>query len=360
LLTTTANPNLANFGQLGNPQTTILVDKGPNTFDYGYMPGLLFGMMISPGILPPIEISGFTFSNTVTAFSGGSLTNPTQLLAIPVQDIQPAAIIPGSGGVGTETAIVLELPIGSAVGALGGTVSITSHMDLWGIEAITLLPLGCSDVLKLDVVLGYRHLQLNELIQISTVTGGQVGNVIFQNVQLPQGLFQVSSVDNFKTTNVFDGAQLGARGVLTAGRMSLYGEGKIGLGVSTSTLTINGSSTLTYLLDASQSTTVNGGILALGTNSGRNAITNFNVTAEGSAALSYQVSANLRAFAGYSFLWWGLVARPGQFISHQVDTRQIPAGVIGPGPFAGPTLPTTITPQSFFASGLFLGVEIGF
>ncbi len=361
LLTTNANPNLASFGQLGDPNTAILVNQGASIFNYGNMPGYRLTANLASGFLPPIEASGFWFNRTSTPFSGGSLANPTQTLSIPYQDIQPAAIIPGTN-VGTETALVVALPVGSGVGALGGTVNISSTMDFWGVEAFAMLPLGCSDVLKVDALLGYRHLTMNESLTVSTASGGPVGSVIFQNFALPQGLFQVSSVDSFSTTNTFDGGLIGLRGVLTNARWSLYADAKVGLGVSNHTLAIGGSSTLTYLLDPSQSTTVNGGVLALGTNSGSLNLRIPALTSEFNAALSFQVTANLRAYVGYNLLYWSTVGRPGDFISHQIDGRQIPTSAnFTPNiTYAGPTLPTNLTHRDFITQGIFFGIELGF
>ena len=367
LLTTNANPNLASLGQLGDPNTAILVGSGEDVFDYNTSNGYRLALRVAPKVLPPIEISYFRIRDTATPFSGGSLTNPTQTLSIPFQNIRPEAIIPGTN-VGVESAVVIALPVGSAVGAQGGTVTIASDLKFWGLDAVAMIPLGCSDMLSVELVGGYKHVELIENLRLGTVSGGQVGGVVWRNNILPQGLFQVSSIDNFSTTNKFDGALLGVRGVLTAGRLSLYGNANLGIGMAKHTLSVSGSTSLTEILRG-QTETVNGGILALPTNSGTRSINLPAVIPEVNLALSFQATQNLRAFVGLNYLYWTAVGRPGDFIDTRIDERQFvasgtfatpgSAGFVGSG-YTGPALATPSARRDFTAVGFFFGIEIGF
>jgi hypothetical protein len=361
LLTTNNNPTLAELGQLDSPRTSILVDSGDDTFDYGTMPGYRLTMGLSIGYLPPLEVSGFSFRRRAVAFEGGSQTNPDQLLAIPFQDVQPGFIIPGTG-VGTERSLVVALPLNSIIGGQGGTVSIASSLNFWGIEALTALPIGCSDCWKVDFLLGYRHLQLNERIDINTLNGGQVGSVIFNGIFLPQGLFGVSTSDRFATTNRFDGVQLGVRSALTSGRWSLLGDAKVAIGMSAHSLNVQGSSTLFELVPGRSAQTVPGGILALPSNSGTATLSTPNFAPEFNVSLSYRATSNCRFFVGYNFLYWNRVIRPGDYISNLIDARQIPTDVFfTPGVvYGGPNRTTALQRRDFTAQGIFLGMEIGF
>ena len=363
LVTTSSNPSVASFGQLNDPFTTILVNSGDNAIHYGNLPGfrLTGGVAINP--LPPVEITGFLLNKpTTTLFSAGSLTNPTQFLALPFQDVQPALIIPGTS-VGTESAVVISIPIGSGVGAQGGTINIFSEFSFWGIEANVFIPIGESDVLKLDALIGYRHLQLNESLHIDTRSGGSIGTTIFNGFLLPGGLFTTSTSDVFQTSNTYDGGQIGSRIVLgLGGRWSLWSDQKIAFGVTTARLNVNGISSLSQLVPGQATQSVPGGIFALPTNSGTLTTTVFGIVPEMNVALSFQLNERIRLYGGYNFLYWTTVARPGQFISHTIDSRQIPTSAnFQPGvTFNGPFLPSSINPTSFTAQGIFVGIEIGF
>src|SRR5262249_37918501 len=144
--------------------------------------------------IPPIELTGFSISQSATLFSAGSLTNPTYL-AIPFQDVSDAFLIPGSNGVGTETAAVVSIPIGTVFGGLGGTISINSTLSFWGVEANTFIPLIDGDDFHLNAILGYRRMQLNESLTVTTVSGGQLGGTPFNGFTFPAGIFETVTAD---------------------------------------------------------------------------------------------------------------------------------------------------------------------
>ncbi len=362
--TTTATPSFSSFGQLGNPGTSILVNSG-NTIDYGWNSGFRLTTGVAIGYLPPIEVTGFYINQTSTVFSGGSLTNPTQLLAIPFQDVQTGFIIP-STGVGTESASVISVPVGSPTGAQGGTISVTSQLTFWGFEANAFLALtDPTAICQISIIGGYRHLQLDETLNINTTVGGpNSSGVLFNGLVQPANIFSTSTTDSFATTNAFDGGQFGLRGVLNMGQWSLFSDVKLGLGETTQTLSINGNSTLNQTTTGRSSLvqTLPGGVLALPTNTANLSAREFTIVPEVNLSLSFQFTPSIRGFAGYNFLYWSRVARPGDAISGTIDSRQIPTSAnYTPGiSYNGPFAPSQIMQRGFIAQGVFAGIEIGF
>lgn len=363
VLLTTVNQNvLGSFGELGNTNTAILVGSGNNTVDYGSLTTWRYTMGIAIGYLPPIEVSGFNFSKNVTLFSGGSLTNPSQLLALPFQDVQPGFIIPGTGGIGIETVSIIAIPLTSPLGGLGGVVNISSQINFWGIEANGFIPLGESDCMRWDALIGYRHLNVNESLTMTTQVGGTVGSIFFNSTLLPQG-FSNSTVDTFSTTNSLDAGQIGLRGTLNWNRFSLTSDMKFGVGMSEHNLNISGSSTLIQPVGGRATRTVSGGLLALGTNSGSYSVRVPAIASEVNIGLSYLLHSNIRLFGGFNLLYWSSIARPGDYINTVIDSRQVPlAGNYNPNlsSYNGPTAPSSIIRRDFTTQGIFLGVEIGF
>jgi hypothetical protein len=104
-----------------------------------------------------------------------------------------------------------------------------------------------------------------------------------------------------------------------------------------------------------------GGVLALPTNSGSFSSSHFGIIPEANIQLSFQLNRSIRFFAGYDFLMWNSVARPGDALNNVIDSRQIPTSgtFTGGVTYNGPGAPSFVT-RSFIAQGLFAGVEFGF
>jgi len=64
--------------------------------------------------------------------------------------------------------------------------------------------------------------------------------------------------------------------------------------------------------------------------------------------VGYQLTDNVRAFVGYTFLYWNDVLRPGDQIDRVVNTTQSPVNLIGNGLLVGPARPAPIFRESDF------------
>ena len=99
------------------------------------------------------------------------------------------------------------------------------------------------------------------------------------------------------------------------------------------------------------------GFLASGSNSGDYTRNVFAVVPEVGVNVGYQVTDHLRAFAGYTFLYWSSVVRPGDQIDLGLSGTQIPTDSRY-NPTAGPARPAVLLRDtSFWAQGINVGIE---
>ena len=115
-------------------------------------------------------------------------------------------------------------------------------------------------------------------------------------------------------------------------------------------MSINGSNTLTEL---SVPTTTPGGFFAQPSNIGTYNQNSITFIPEFGATVEYQVSNHLKATAGYSFMYWNKVARPGDQIDTNVNTSQLLGGTL-----AGAATPHfNYVTTDFWAQGINVGFD---
>ena len=350
--TTTANLATGETGALGQAHTVPLVSPGDNTAQYGWSSGFRLSMGVVINYCPPIEVSGFSFNRNVPIFAAGSTNATGPFLARPVQlsNIMKSPIS------GTEAVEFVNIP-----GIAAGTVRVDSRLSLWGIEANGLFNCIGADQLKIDLLLGYRHTDLYEAFEIQNTLVGIKGNVNFAGRTFPTG-FSTSVIDSFKTRNAFDGGQFGFRTTLgLLDRLALISDLKFAMGNTNQALTISGSSTVNTAVAGRPSGMLQGGILALPSNSGERIQREFSVIPEANLGLSCQLNPWCRIFGGYNILYWSSVIRPGDHINNVVDSRQIPTDP-NFNPNVHPTTPAfpSFVTRNFFVHGFFAGVEFEF
>ncbi len=360
--TTTSDPNATgNFGALDQPDTEVLLGKGP--FSFGRLNGGRITGGFSPGNkIPPIEIGGFWLTQTKPLFraaSDGDLD--ARVLSIPFQASN--LFLPG-----TQQKIPLELASSAGFpGLVAGDLSVNATFDLWGIDANIFLPLLGSDVLFLDCFAGYRYTQLEETLRIRKALQTANPFVLIDFNGDPNGFgegFRTVTHDQFNAANHFNGGQLGARTGLTVGRLAFLLDAKLALGQNHQVLTVAGSSTLvtpaSKLRGASANITIPGGVLALASNSGTFSDNVFSVIPELDVNVGFQLFRSVRLFAGYSLLCWTNVVRPGDQVQNVLDTRQIPTNIEFQSDFVGSAPARRFATSDFWAQGFNFGILIGF
>jgi hypothetical protein len=244
---------------------------------------------------------------------------------------------------GAEDAELVSVP-----GVLTGTVAVNLSSRLQGAELNGVCNLCCGCRGRVDLLAGFRYLELTE------------GLGVTENLTVVPGVpvlggtaFQVH--DQFNTRNRFYGGQIGARAEFWRGGLFVNVRGMVALGNTEQVVDVAGS---TVIAPPGQVPTVaNGGLLAQATNSGHFTRDQFAVVPEVGINVGYQVTQHLRAFVGYSFLYWSNVVRPGDQIDRAVNPTQLPLSTAAPL-LTGPARPAPVLRDTdFWAQGISLGVE---
>ena len=346
-LVTTNSTVPPQVGAIGETNTRV-VSGGGSAIDYPLIPGFRLTAGLAIGYLPPIEVSGFLVTRKWVVFAGGG---NGQYLARPLQFVN----IPATPVSGLETVEFVNVP-GTAV----GSINITSRMSYWGLDVNALFDFCDTSALRMAFIMGYRHNDLYESLEIThSITNNNP--LIPQVRNLPVAGLTNTTVDQFRTRNSFDGGQIGLRAILSSGRFSLFTDLKLGMGVTTQHLLVDGYTNFASSNAGRGNASTSGGILAVRSNSGSRNERDFSLLPEGNMTLSCQVSPRVRVFGGYNVQYWQNVIRPGDHISSIGDSQQIPSDVtFNPNITATtPRAPSFVT-RSFYSHGFQVGIEFGF
>ncbi len=276
----------------------------------------------------------FLGDRSVNFTNGGAGTPGSTFIARPFFDVLR----------GTENAEAINAP-----GVLAGTVNVNLHTNFWGIEENVLYNLCCGCCYRIDFLAGFRYLRLSEDLDIR------------ENLNVLPGVAGIGGTnivvaDDFNTRNEFWGGQIGIRGEYRSGNIFVSGYGKIAFGDTEEQVDIHGVTVFTPPGAAPIARV--GGLLALPTNSGRFNRDEFAVVPEVGINLGYQVTDHMRAYVGYTFLYWSDVVRPGDQIDRAVNASQLPTSVGPPSTLTGPARPAfAFHSTDFWAQGINFGVE---
>lgn len=337
-LVTTSAPGTpsAQAGILGFGTTSILLNDDIGS--YSMFNGVRFtlGYWFDPCQTKAIEASFFGLAQRSNDFSTNS--DAHQVIARPFF----------SQNRGTEFSEVTTFP-----GLSMGGIAVSSRSQLWGAEANYRCNVCSNCYMRWDVLAGARYLNLEEDLRIT------------ENVQVLPGVpvfggDHVIVQDRFATRNQFYGGQLGTVLGFNYNRWSLDLKGKVALGDVHQSIDVSGSQTL--FLPNGTVQTFRGGLLALPSNIGHFSRDRFAVVPELGINIGYQVTDHLKAFVGYTLLYWSSVVRPGDQIDRVLDERQIPNFFIPgqplPPPVKGASRPLLPFKESdFWAHGVNVGLE---
>jgi hypothetical protein len=194
---------------------------------------------------------------------------------------------------------------------------------------------------RVDWTLGYRYMRLDERLriteQLTSVTNGTSAG------------FDLA--DDIETENRFHGAELGLVWECYQGPWSCDMAWRFAFGSNRREVAINGNT-----ISTGNGVTFSdvGGLLALPSNIGTYSDDQFVVLPEFAVNLGYQIAPSVRLLVGYTFLYWGDVARPGDQIDSRVNTDLLP-----------PSLQTTamafpafvLNDTNYWAQGLNFGID---
>ncbi len=326
-------------GALGQPGTRSVFgtsDIGNNPFN-----GLRLqaGTWIDEARSIGYEGSLFTLEHrrNFEGISSNSLGSP--LLARPGFNIQS----------GQEEALPISIP-----NSLAGALTAASSTRFSGWDANVAFNGTDSANFRADGLVGFRALYLAESLTIAdsvTALADQGANP----AALRKGESR-STLDRFGTNSNFWGGQIGGRLTWVSDRWITTAVVKLALGVTDEIAQVQG---LTSAKNNNGGGAIPAGILANYGSSGSYFTNQFAVVPEFNLNLSYRVTQNVSLRAGYTFLYWSDVVRPGNVNAHAVNPALVPSL---PTFGAGPLTPTRAVVDStdFWTQGLNLGVEFRF
>jgi len=231
-------------------------------------------------------------------------------------------------------------------GLLTGGIEISNSSRLQGAEANLLKNLRHSDKLRVECLAGLRWLHLDEELIVQ-----ERSDVIDPTAPLFGTRFSVA--DEFEVDNHFFGGQVGLREELTWKRFRLRLVQKVALGVTRQTVAIRGRT----VIDDGTPRVFDSGLLALASNRGRHTQSRFTVVPEIGASLGLAITEKVTFFAGYSFIYWSDVARPGAHVDRALNPNLIPTSATF-GALGGPRRPAfRFDPDDWCAHGVNVGLE---
>jgi hypothetical protein len=327
----TANPAFMP-GALGQIGTQVLVGGNINE-------GSTNGARITLGVATPWHDVGF---ETTFFFLGEN--NHTSVFASPGF---PGIYRPFTDAVtGLNNAEFVAFP-----GVVSGATSVNYRTNFWGGEANLRYPLFCGCNWKLDLLGGFRFIDLDESLQMDE-------SVTFLVASPANGVnagdnIQVS--DHFGTINHFYGGQVGANVEGRVGRWIFGGTAKVALGDMHEVVNISGATLFSPA--AGGASTAVGGLLAQPTNIGTFHQDHFAVVPDIGLKLGYQVTDHLRAYVGYDFMYLSSVVRPGDQVDVAVNTSQLPVQGAKSVLVGTPRPEVLFRQTSFFANGINAGFQ---
>jgi hypothetical protein len=327
--TSPAGTSPQDSGILGQPGTSVLFGDREVMTDARSGGRFTLGYLLLPCADLGVEANYLFLGPAASHYRADNTTIP--ILARPYHDL----------GTNAESALLVAHP-----DFLNGSVLVNATTDFQGGEVLLRKTAWQGYCERFDFLLGYRFAKLNDGLRISQTS---------QWTQ-PQGIIPPGTTkdlfDSFDTQNEFNGGELGLAYRQRLEQWSLELLGKVALGNTSSQVRVDGA-TATTLPDG-RSATFAGGLLAQETNIGSFSRDQFCVVPEFGVTIGYNLTRQLRATFGYTFIYWNNVLRSGD----QIDTAvsQLP-----PEPPTGDRRPMVpLKSTDFWAQGMNFGLDYCF
>lgn len=233
------------------------------------------------------------------------------------------------------------------VGPFAGAFMYESTTRFWGVDANLRRRWSCGPRYWLDGVVGYRHLNLADTLDIRespmSIDPGNANSIVVH--------------DHFGTRNSFNGLQLGLEGEFRfLRRWFLASSLKVAVGNVHQIVNIDGSQV--FLSPGAAPISGRGGLYALASNIGRYERDRFAVAPEVGLKIGFDINDHWRVYAGYNLLYLSSVVRAGDQIDRNVDFRMVPEFPNNTNPPKTSNSPAVLFRQSdFWAQGGQFGVE---
>lgn len=328
LITTGQPGTLTTTGALGQPGTQVLFGDEDVDDDLRSGGRLTVGYWLNDHQTIGWEGRVFFTAENNTDFHASS--NGSTVLARPYTnlDLVNRGLVPNLA-VNPNNALPIAFPsIGSPfAGNTSGSATVLTSNSVWGLETNARINMGGNCQYRADMLVGFRYLNVEDELSISSVSRPANGFAVFRDPPtLGPTVSNARSVtvsDSFNTRNNFYGGQVGAHIDCRRGRLSGEMIAKLAIGCVNQNVDIQGTSTLVQ--NNGTTTTVPGGLLAQTSNIGDHNRNTFGIVPELGFNVGYNVTNNIRGFAGYSILYWRAdVVRPGSEIDQIINPALIP------------------------------------
>lgn len=335
--TSPAGTARADAGVLGRPGTTVLFGGDSLAGDLRLGGRFTVGGWFGPSRHSGVEAIFFGLQSSGSDFAATSTGTP--ILARPFFNVEP--------GLEGQDAELAAFP-----GELSGSISVRSETKLHGLEVLYRHKLSQEWPRRVDLITGWRYAQLEDDLLITDskeVLSGSTGLAVGTTL---------TEFDHFRTKNIFHGAEVGMVYERWWCNWAIEGVIKVALGNTHSEALINGSTTVSVPVPGGPNDVLvtPAGLLAQESNIGTRERDDFAVIPELGMNVGYDLTPNLRATVGYTFIYWSRVARAGDQIDTNLNLSQLP-----PGPLNGiprPEARWSIT--DMWVQGISAGIDYRF
>lgn len=335
VMTTVVPENLANSTTVGSvidPNAAIVLGYQDVNF------GTFIGMRTTGGFWFDrcqnygYQGSFFLLEQRSQTFVGAGGTGPAA---------QPAFTVPfnsvGPGPLVGETAAVVAGPFADLT--VLGTVGMNIRSQLFGGDADLLANWWKGEFWRIDGVLGYKYLNLDETLTFRTVVLNQS---------------EGRTTDVFQNINAFNGGEIGTKVTYSLSNLGFEGIAKFAIGGTHQIDEFSGASIQPLNFGGKA---VPGGFFVLDSNMGRETHNRFSTVTDLGCNIWYEWNASVRTYVGCNYLYWTNILRPGNQIDRNINPNLSPT-FGGDATGVGLRLPRRINVETdFWALGLSLGMS---
>jgi len=285
-----------------------------------------------------VELTGFYIPTRTTSSSVSSTGQPGSVdLLLPFFDVT------------TNSENVTEI---SYWPDYRGSAQATLSNNLGGGEVNVTWTMPPQDSWRVDLLGGFRYLQLRETYTITTSSPYNPPN--------PTDIW--NTTDSFDARNRFYGLQIGAHAAYDQGPWVGSVTGKLALGTMQQQVSVNGFLETNDYNNYGPAQIFSGAYFALPSNSGDHSRNTFAVVPEVALSLGYRLTPQATVYVGYSFLYASNVARPGEQINRNINpTQTVAYGNDPPATRVGAAQPTfSFNTTDFWAQTLSIGLAYRF
>ena len=348
-----AGTALGDAGVLGLDSTTVLYGDDDLLKDGSSGFRIRFGGFFGPTRRFGYEGEYLGLSSNMDRFEATSDGTGSPILGRPFFNINPRQN--GDGSLNPPP--VQDAELVSFPNLLAGTVTVDSFTEFqsaagrfrWNIcckercSTGRCTACGYPPFSRIDFLAGYRHYGLDEgLTIVEDLRSLDSANA---------GTFDIT--DSFRTRNDFHGGEIGMAWEAGWNRWTLELLMNVGIGSTTQEVTIDGETTISPLVSASQ--TFEGGLLAQRSNIGTYSRSQFSMIPQINTNLGFYMTPRMRAIVGYSLIFWGSVVRPGDQIDLDVNPDLLPPEI---DPLVGPLRPEFVFRETdYWIQGLNVGLD---